>query len=123
MSECHHEADKAAGQISYQHVLSKTVIHIMKKKCPSCDKMMKEVRLAMISHAETQRSTIKNPVRLYPKEIYESNYKRTYDEYRFVCMNCKKEWVYNSLFHEMSEVPHDSQMVYNREHDMLIERV
>lgn len=95
----------------------------MKKTCPNCSKMMKEIRLAIISHAETQRSTIKNPVRLYPKEIYESNYKRTYNEYRFVCMNCKKEWVYNSLFHEISEVPPDSEMVYNSEQDMLIERL
>ena len=55
----------------------------------------------------------------YPK--YLDTYKgRDYNEYRFYCAKCKKEWVYNALFREFTKVPYDSQFKYDPKKRLLI---
>lgn len=49
----------------------------------------------------------------YPKSITEPNIARTYNEYRYACLYCKKEWIYNTLHREIREVPSDSQFYYD----------
>ena len=85
----------------------------MKKHCPDCDNLMKEVRWAEINNRKEHE---------YPKPIWEPGLRRKYNEYRFYCKQCKKEWVYDSLFREFSEVPSDSQFYYDPRRERLVPR-
>lgn len=85
----------------------------MKKHCSDCAILLKEVRWAEI---------INRKVSMYPKPISEPRLRREYNEYRFYCKQCKKEWVYNSLFREFSEVPSDSQFHYVPGRELLVLR-
>lgn len=86
----------------------------MKKRCPDCNHLLKELRKAL---------TDGKIVWLYPKDIVEPNVPKVYHEYRFYCVNCKKGWVYNSLFREFAEIPDKPQFVYSPDSDLLVERV
>ena len=52
---------------------------------------------------------------IYPKEIWDHkpNDKRNFHEYRYACNKCKKEWLHDTLFNRISEIPEDSEYVYD----------
>jgi len=45
----------------------------------------------------------------YPKIILEPGVKKIYNEYRYVCPKCNKEWVHDTLQNLIFEVPKDAQ--------------
>ncbi|UZE92469.1 MAG: hypothetical protein IB616_01265 [Methanosarcinales archaeon] len=55
----------------------------------------------------------------YPKPICEPNVKRLYNEYRYVCPKCGKEWVYDTLWREIAEVPEDANFHFDKHSDLI----
>jgi DNA-directed RNA polymerase subunit RPC12/RpoP len=52
----------------------------------------------------------------YPKEIYDHKPKQpkvTYHEYRYACLKCRKEWLHDTLFNMIVDIPEDSQFYYD----------
>ena len=86
----------------------------MKKQCPDCNIAMIELRKALQEDGSISED--------YPKLITEPNLKRNYNEYRFFCKRCKKEWVYNSRpdCRCFEEVPSYSQLKYSPKRRLLI---
>ena len=65
-------------------------------RCPDCDAPCTEVGKPQ-----------------YPKPITEPGVTKTYNEYRYACLHCEKEWIHNTLHRETREVPSDSQFYYD----------
>ena len=81
----------------------------MRKRCPACNSVMIEIRKAII---EGQIGS------LYPKFL--DTYRgRLYHEYRFYCVKCKKEWVYNSLWRQFADVPENAAFLFDPESGLL----
>lgn len=61
---------------------------------------------------------------LYPKPIpspYEGKRKDwMFNEYRFYCQSCRKEWVYDSLWRQFAEVPEKASFVYDLRRKLLV---
>ena len=87
------------------------------KKCLDCDITMIEVRRAEYLDGKIVKTE-------YPKEIWEPGLKRIYNEYRYYCPKCKKEWIFNTLPHcrWFEPVVDDSQFVYDSDKRMLVVR-
>lgn len=85
----------------------------MKKKCPDCNKELLEVKKALWHNKVSSE---------YPKSIVEPNLKRQYNEYRFFCRKCKKEWIYNTRpdCRWFEEVPPDAQLKYSEKKQLLV---
>jgi hypothetical protein len=49
----------------------------------------------------------------YPKGIYEPNVPKVFNEYRYACLKCQKEWIYDTLLRWIEDVPEDSQFYYD----------
>ena len=100
----------------------------MKKSCPECRNLLTEVRKifdplrAKLMKEKGYYSTHGDFFYDYPKDIVEPGHNKVYHEYRFVCIKCKKEWVYDSLWRQFLEVPKDSQFFYSWDQKMLILR-
>lgn len=100
----------------------------MKKKCPGCNIQLKDVRKAFDPHRAMAiredgfESAHGDFFYDYPKSIRDPGMNKTFNEYRFVCRKCKKEWVYDSLFRQFDYVPHDSQYRFSWKYNALIPR-
>ena len=81
----------------------------MRKRCPACNSEMIEIRKGMIEG---------KILSLYPKflDVYRG---RHYYEYRFYCVNCKKELVHNSWWRHFEDVSKDAAFLYDTESGLL----
>jgi hypothetical protein len=50
----------------------------------------------------------------YPKEICEPNQTKVFHEYRFVCLKCGHEWLYDTLLKLIFSIPKDAQFHFDR---------
>lgn len=91
----------------------------LQKNCPECGTRLEEVRWAEIPDAPQY---MRNPAHHYPRLIVQPELQRTFHEYRFACPKCLKEWTYDSLWREWSQVPANSQFLYSWEKKLLILR-
>ncbi len=88
----------------------------MKKRCPECDTEMVEVRKAEYSPGSNRFSNE------YPKELGDFVRGKMYNEYRFACPRCKKEWIYDSLWRRFEYIDKKSQFIYSWEKGYLVVR-
>ncbi len=82
--------------------------------CPECNSDTTEVNWAVHSDGKKHKD--------YPKEIYERrpNSKRVFHEYRYFCSQCSKEWLHDTLFNYIQDIPKNSQFVYNKQKKVLV---
>jgi len=85
-----------------------------KKNCLKCDSEIIEIKKGLIPFGKFKGEIHE----LYPKPI---PFKRkNYNERRYFCPNCKKEWIYDTLSKEWSEVEDNSQFLYDEEKGYLV---
>ena len=89
----------------------------MIKKCPHCHVEMVEIRKVLLKDGSLKQ--------VYPQIVpKEPNQTRYFNEFRFYCNSCNREWLINTIpgKKRFNEVPQDSQYIYSKKDNALVPR-
>lgn len=93
----------------------------MKLNCPDCHKAMTEVNKAELSKQDLEKfPSVSSVVDMYPKTSTVDGHE--YNEHRYYCLNCKKEFTFDELDNTIREVPEDSQFRFDPKKELLTKR-